>query len=537
MSMRISDFGWGCGMISGCIAMAAGALYSQQAPSLSVAPAKMQKLGSVDPRFASYNVEMVEVTGGRFWKPYKSGTDDPAAARPATPQNQNQQVGENSALFQYRPPIDLTNARLRKLAAALGPSYVRVSGSWANSTYFQNDDNAALKEPPKGFKGVLTRKEWKGVVDFSHAADAKIVTSVAVSAGVRDANGVWIPDQAKALFDYTKSVGGSIAATEFMNEPTFPGPNGAPAGYNADAFSRDIKAFEPFLRKESPETVFLGPGGVGEGVSLVPGGGPQGMRIKLLETGDLMKVTPPVFDAFSYHFYGTISHRCMGNLKLEQALTADWLDRTDTVEAFYAAIRDKFLPGKPMWLTETAEAACGGDLLARQFADSFRLLNQFGTLAQKGVQVALHNTLASSDYGLLDEDSYDPRPNYWATLLWKRTMGQVVLDPATPKAEALRIYAHCENAKKGGVTILALNTDTKNEKTLTIPVAGERYTLAAPELTSTDVLLNGVELKASSNGSVPVIQGQPVAAGAVRLPPASITFLTLPAARNKSCEQ
>lgn len=34
-------------------------------------------------------------------------------------------------MFQARPSIDLTNARLRKLAAALGPAYVRVSGTWA----------------------------------------------------------------------------------------------------------------------------------------------------------------------------------------------------------------------------------------------------------------------------------------------------------------------------------------------------------------------------------------------------------------------
>lgn len=533
MNQCLTKLGWRSVLIAGCVAQAGGTLYGQQAASITVVPAKMQKLGSVDSRFASYNIEMVEVTGGRFWKPYK---EDAPGATPAPQQDQNQQVGQNSALFQYRSPIDLADARLRKLAAALGPSYVRVSGSWANSTYFQNDDNPALQEPPKGFRGVLTRAEWKGVVDFSHSVDAKIVTSVAISSGVRDASGVWTPDQAKALFDYTKSIGGSIAATEFMNEPTFPGPGGAPTGYDADAFARDIRVFEPFLRKESPHTVFLGPGGVGEGVSLMPAGAPPGMQMKLLGTVELMKVTPPVFDAFSYHFYGTVSHRCMGNLRLEQALTADWLDRTDTVEVFYAAIRDQYLPGKPMWLTETAEAACGGDRLARQFVDAFRFLNQYGTLAQKGVQVVLHNTLASSDYGLLDEDTHEPRPDYWAMLLWKRTMGPTVLDPGTPKGEALRIYAHCQMGKRGGVTLLALNTDTQNEKTLAVPVAGERFTLTAPELTSTTVFLNGVELKAASDGSLPALDGEPIAAGVVRLPPASITFLTLPAARNQSCQ-
>ena len=54
-----------------------------------------------------------------------------------------------------------------------------------------------------------------------------------------------------------------------------------------------------------------------------------------------------------------------------------------------------------MWNTETAQAACGGDRWASTFLDTFRYLNQLGILAKRGVQVHMHNTLASSDYGLL----------------------------------------------------------------------------------------------------------------------------------------
>src|SRR5690242_1496061 len=124
---------------------AAVALSAQEKTAITLAPSHMQKLGVVDPRFASYNIEMVEVTGGRFWKPYKSAAPD---AKRAISSEANQQVGINPDLFQYRPPINLANPRLRKLAEALGPSYVRVSGSWANSTYFQDDDQPAAAEAP-----------------------------------------------------------------------------------------------------------------------------------------------------------------------------------------------------------------------------------------------------------------------------------------------------------------------------------------------------------------------------------------------------
>jgi hypothetical protein len=504
--------------------------------AIEVKPSTMAKLGAVDRRFASYNVEMVEVTGGRFWKPFSADVDARLAARASETPDPKRPMMMDPNLFQYRPPIDLANPRLRKLAQALGPAYVRISGTWQNSTFFQNDDSPAMKEPPKGFNGVLTRAGWKGVVDFANAVGAKIVTSVATSAGTRDADGVWTPAQAKSVLDYTKSIGGSIAATEFMNEPTFAVVGGAPGGYDAAAFAKDVKVFEGFLRKESPDTIFLGPGSVGEGISLVPGG----VSMKIINTEDMLKATGPVFGAFSYHFYGTISRRCTAGVAgagttAEEGLSAAWLDRTDIVEAFYAALRDRYMPGKAIWLTETAQAGCGGDKWAAQFVDSFRYLNQLGTLAQKGVQSVMHNTLASSDYGLLDEETLEPRPNYWAAVLWNRTMGIGVLDPQVAKRDNLRLFAHCMADTKGGVSMLVLNTDPAIEQSLSLPVGGERYTLTASSLTSKTVLLNGAQLTAASDGSLPPLKGQAVKAGTLRFAPASVTFVTMPAAGNAGC--
>jgi len=107
--------------------------------AVSVDPAKLTRIGTVDERFASYNIEMAEVTGGNFWKPYHrqnsaaAQTTQPAESAP-TP------AGMDPHMYQYRPPIDLSNPQLRKLASALGPVYVRVSGTWANLVYFANSD-------------------------------------------------------------------------------------------------------------------------------------------------------------------------------------------------------------------------------------------------------------------------------------------------------------------------------------------------------------------------------------------------------------
>jgi hypothetical protein len=506
-------------------AVLAAAAFQAGAQPISISPGTMSRTGATDERFQSYNIEMIEVTGGRFWKPYATGKSEAPAAAPANPAD----------LYEYRPPVDLSKARLRNLAAALGPAYARVSGLWANTVYFHDSDAPAPQQPPAGFNGVLTRAEWKGVIDFSRAADAKIVTSFAFGAGTRDANGAWTSDQARRFVAYTKAAGGSIAAAEFINEPNFGAQGGAPKGYDAAAFARDIEAFRRFFREASPGSLFLGPGSVGEGGVL--DNAPAPGRLK---TEDLLKATGPIFDAFSYHIYPAISQRCSGGMPAigttaAAALSRDWLFRPDKIHAFYANLRDRFEPGKPLWVTETGDAACGGNPWAATFRDSFRYLNQHARLAQQGVQVVAHNTLAASDYGLLDEKTLDPRPNYWAALLWGRLMGPIVLSAGPAAENDLYIYAHCQRGRPGGVTVLAINTGSAARE-LEAPVAGQGYTLTARDLDSRVVQLNGHDLQATAEGKLPGIAGVSARPGRLPLPPTSITFVTFPDAANKACQ-
>jgi hypothetical protein len=115
-------------------------------------------------------------------------------------------------------------------------------------------------------------------------------------------------------------------------------------------------------------------------------------------------------------------------------------------------------------------------------------------------------------------------------------MGTVVLDPGTPKDQAVRVYAQCAKSGKGGVTVLALNTDRAHEQTITLPRDAERYTLTAPDLTGDKTLLNGVELKAESDGSVGLVKGVHAGAGTLKLEPASVTFFVIPSAHNPACK-
>lgn len=100
------------------LALAATGANCATAAPLSLEPQTMPAIASVDERYLSYNVEMAEVVGGKFWKPYpKEGQPAqhgptvkdtaPSASRQATIQ-----IGQDPSMFEARPPVNLYDARL-----------------------------------------------------------------------------------------------------------------------------------------------------------------------------------------------------------------------------------------------------------------------------------------------------------------------------------------------------------------------------------------------------------------------------------------
>lgn len=490
------------------------ALGGAGAPSNDLHLGALTRLGTVDERYQAYNIEMVEVTGGRFWAPYG---------------------GPPNEVYRQRPPIDLTDPKLVALARNLGPSLMRVSGTWANNTYLEAPGET-LSSPPDGYRQVLTRDQWKHVVAFSKAVDAPIVTSFAVSGGTRGPDGVWETDQAQRLIDLTREAGGNLYAAEFFNEANMPSAaQGMPEHYNAANYAIEFRIFRDWARKAVPDMKILGPGGVGEAslTKSIPVNA-LGVHVK---SEDMMRGNPGTVDAVSYHFYGTVSQRCealkIGTAVKDDALKADWLDRTLLDVDYYGALRDKYEPGKAIWNTETAQAACGGSPWASTFLDSFRYLNQLGVLAQRGVQVVMHNTLAASDYALIDRDTMTPRPNYWAAVLWRRTMGSTVLSaPKSPSPE-LRLYAHCLRGKSGGVGLVALNTGSSVQR-LGVGRRALGWTMTGRPVDTRTITINGRTPGLDARGNLTGLGGVPIA-GSLRIPAQSIAFVAVRDADNPAC--
>ncbi|MEO6717922.1 MAG: hypothetical protein ABIM50_11840 [Novosphingobium sp.] len=474
---------------------------------------RLPKIAEVDPRFQSYNVEMVEVTGGRFWAPYG---------------------GPAGETYRTRPPENLADPHLRALARHLGPAYVRVSGTWANSTYLEAEGEH-LTVPPAGYEQVLTRAQWRGLVDFARSVDAKVGISYAVSEGTRGADGTWKTDQAQRLLDLTRTAGGDIAFSEYINEPNAASLGRLPKDYSVADYTRDFRIFRGWAKREAPAMKIIGPGGVGEGGDLSKI--PVASLAKMLLTEQLMKANPNTVEAVSYHFYGGVSQRCANTrartVEKAEALTPEWLDLTLRDWRYYSGLRNKYEPGTPMWVTETAQSACGGSPWSATFLDAFRYVNQLGLLAQNGVRVVFHNTLAASDYSLIDQDTREPRPNYWAAVLWRQTMGTGVLaSPHSPSSD-VRIYAHCLAGAKGGVGLAAINLGTQVQS---VSLGGRAFswTLAGQPLDTRSVTVNGEAPSLRPNGTLAGLTGRPTG-GTVALPGQSIVFVAVPGAANPAC--
>lgn len=141
--------------------------------------------------------------------------------------------------------------------------------------------------------------------------------------------------------------------------------------------------------------------------------------------------------------------------------------------------------------------------------------------------IIFHNTLASSDYGFLSHGSFDPRPNYFAVLLWHRLMGNTAYDTAEPIREGAHVYAHSRADGKPGKAYLVINNSRTDTTTVTLPKDAEVYQLSAETLRAETMLCNGKALVLGEGNALPEMAPVAAKAGELTLPAATCTFIVL----------
>ena len=491
----------------------------------------LETIRTVDSRLMSYNVEMTEVTGGTFWKEFTPAQIAATAEFPGV-----KDFSEMAGLIQWYDPIDLYNPRLRKLAKELGSAWIRVSGSWATKTYYDFDGHTG-GTAPEGFQSVLTKDQWVGVLEFAKAVDGKILVSVGNCEGNHPGGGPLDLSQAKLLFKFSSDYGVPIAAAEFMNEPNILEMSGAPKGYTPVDYVRDHDLFNAWVRENYPDCLIVGPC-TADSQLMEKGDGNTKSGAGLAEvlpscsTEDLMRGSQVALDVFSYHCYNGVSERIASVMPdahwdASQALSDDYLAMAGNCARSFVPVRDKYVPGGQIWVTESADAGGGGNTWGSTYLDVPRTLNELGEFATITDGVIFHNTLASSDYGFLRHSTFEPRPNYFAVLLWQQLMGNTVYDSKIPTAEGAHVFCHSRKDGKDGCVYMIINNSETETTLVELPQEAVCYKLAGKDgLRSSVMTLNGRDLVLGEDSELPDLSGETVS-GKIELAPGTCTFIIM----------
>ncbi len=493
---------------------------------INIEPEKLVEVRRTDPYIQSYNIEMTELTGGTFWTPYTPEQVSGEEEYPVFSEMKDQELEEAMKSIEcLQPAIDLYHPRIRTLAKAFGPTIIRYSGSWATRTYYDFDGHTQ-GNVPEGFEYILTRKQWQGALDFAKETGSRIMVSVANSKGVhKDGNGEWLPDQAKILWDYTASQGMKIDYAEFMNEPNMVCGLMLPDDYSAEDFGRDHDLFAKWLKENHPETVLVRPCCCDTPKATVAGG----IANLMLRTEDIMERCTIMPQIFSYHSYTCISERgqMFGlHYPASMNLSEEYLGATMEDLEYFRPVRDKYMPESPMWVTESADAACGGNTWASTFVETIRYIDEMARFSRHTDGVIFHNTFASGAYGWLDSRTYLPRPQYWAALLYRRLAGECVYDTKEEIREGAHVYAYSRKDGKEGYCYIIINNSREKESEVNVP-ACEKYILTSTFLRSEEIMLNGKVLALIDDNTMPELKGEKQDAGRMILPPCSVCFILI----------
>jgi hypothetical protein len=278
-------------------------------------------------------------------------------------------------------------------------------------------------------------------------------------------------------------------------------------------YHEDLKKARALVKRYTPEALFTGQASafwpvLGEPLNFFFGF----MRDYLRRSGELI-------DLVAWHYYPQQSRR--EPIADRRAHPSRLLDpaNLDSVKYWAERInswRDRYAPHKSVWLGETGNAQAGGEPgVSDAYIGGLWWLDQLGLLARLGTQAMVRQTLSGSQYGLLEDESLDPRPDFWNSLLWKRLMGRQVYQTQIDgdSSGKLRIYAHdTPPAVSGIVTVLAINLDHTRQALLHFPEFDNRayclFECYTSDVLGKTILLNGEKLALIAGNALPELRGK-----------------------------
>ncbi|NP_072127.1 heparanase precursor [Rattus norvegicus] len=468
----------------------------------------------------------------------------------------------------------LGSPRLRALARGLSPAYLRFGGTKTDflifdpnkeptseeRSYWQSQDNNDICGSERVSADVLRKlqMEWpfqellllreqyqrefknstysRSSVDmlYSFAKCSRLDLIFGLNALLRTPDLRWNSSNAQLLLNYCSSKGYNIS-WELGNEPNSFWKK-AQISIDGLQLGEDFVELHKLLQKSAFQNAKLYGPDIGQ---------PRGKTVKLLRS--FLKAGGEVIDSLTWHHYylnGRVATK-------EDFLSSDVLDTFILSVQKILKVTKEMTPGKKVWLGETSSAYGGGaPLLSNTFAAGFMWLDKLGLSAQLGIEVVMRQVFfGAGNYHLVDEN-FEPLPDYWLSLLFKKLVGPKVLMSRVkgPDRSKLRVYLHCTNVyhpryREGDLTLYVLNLHnvTKHLK-LPPPMFSrpvDKYLLkpfGSDGLLSKSVQLNGQTLKMVDEQTLPALTEKPLPAGSsLSVPAFSYGFFVIRNAKIAAC--
>ncbi|XP_060103381.1 heparanase [Heteronotia binoei] len=472
----------------------------------------------------------------------------------------------------------LSSLKLRTLARGLSPGFLRFGGTKTDFLIFDPKKEPTFEEEifsdllakqdaadPCGFRpapldlieylelqwpfqellirGELDKKKHKNTTitrstldilyNFAYCSELHLIFGL--NALLRTHRSHWDSSNARFVLDYCDSQNYNMS-WELGNEPN---SFRLKSGIHIDGFQlgQDFIQLRHLLSNYSHyrDSKLYGP----------DVGRPRKQTQRLLRS--FLKSGGKVIDSVTWHHY-YVNGR---NATREDFLSPDVLDTFIADIQSVQQIVDATVPGKKVWLGETSSAYGGGaPRLSNTYLAGFMWLDKLGLSAKLGIDVVMRQVFfGAGTYHLVDAN-FEPLPDYWLSLLYKKLVGNKVLNISLTGEDhrRLRVYLHCTNEhhpkyRDGDITLFALNL-YNSTKYLRLPsyLSGktvDEYLLlpyGSETILSRSVQLNGHILKMLNDETLPTLREKPLSPGtSLGLPAFSYGFFVIQNAKAIAC--
>ncbi|XP_046859352.1 heparanase-like [Xenia sp. Carnegie-2017] len=445
-------------------------------------------------------------------------------------------LGSGLIRERFHPNFDFSSIKLQTLAKGLSPAYLRIGGTNGDFLLFDPDENSHLStrtfkensDQKTAYNGwtnfTMTTKDVDNLFSWAYNNELKVIFGLNILQRDSKTN-LWNSTNAQQLMKYLISRG-FTCDWELGNEP-----------FDLQKFNRTISGKQlaenfRILRKllnkyPEYENMIAGP----------DLSSPWKSPLRSSYFKEFLENINDNIDALTYHQYYTNKKATVSKF-YDVSILDSLIKEVNTLKLILENSKASI---KELWLGETSSAYGGGvPGVSNSYIAGFMWLDKLGLAARSGHSVVIRQTFYGGSYDLVDQNTFDPFPDYWSSYLYKMLVGQRVLKVVEGMSlgRALRVYAHCISQKSGytsdSIVLIALNTKhteakiilTKNFEKLTI----HQYLLTPCEtgnLTSQKVKLNGKLLEMLNNKTLPHLQPKPISADNIILPPVSYGFYVI----------